>query len=78
MLNPMQILAPAPRHDGRVKDARHDPIHVRFTPESGHVQCNSACPLWANSGHRARFTPNSGIQREPLVAVTVSSRMDWH
>ena len=26
--------------------------HVRFTPESGHVQCNSACPLSANSGHR--------------------------
>ena len=25
--------------------------HVRFTPESGHVQCNSACPLSANSGH---------------------------
>ena len=22
-----------------------------FTPESGHVQCNSACPLCANSGH---------------------------
>ena len=25
--------------------------HVRFTPNSGHVQCNSACPLCANSGH---------------------------
>jgi len=24
--------------------------HVRFTPESGHVQCSSRCPLWANSG----------------------------
>jgi hypothetical protein len=23
--------------------------HVRFTPESGHVQCNQGCPLWANS-----------------------------
>jgi len=23
---------------------------VRFTPESGHVQCNRPCPLWANSG----------------------------
>src|SRR5262245_47666514 len=21
-------------------------------PESGHLQCTSACPLWANSGHR--------------------------
>src|SRR5262245_56853177 len=27
--------------------------HVRFTPESGHVQCNSRCPLWANSGQSA-------------------------
>ena len=25
--------------------------HVRFTPESGHVRCNSGCPLCANSGH---------------------------
>jgi hypothetical protein len=27
--------------------------HVRFTPESGHLQRNSPCLLWANSGHRA-------------------------
>ena len=26
--------------------------HVRFTPNSGHVQCTSRCPLSANSGHR--------------------------
>jgi len=25
--------------------------HVRFTPESRHVQCNSACPLCAKSRH---------------------------
>jgi len=25
--------------------------HVRFTPESGHVQCKPSCLLWANSGH---------------------------
>jgi hypothetical protein len=24
--------------------------HVRFTPNSGHVQCTSLCPLCANSG----------------------------
>src|SRR5262249_45299963 len=24
--------------------------HVRFTPESGHVQCSSSCLLWAISG----------------------------
>ena len=26
--------------------------HVRFTPNSGHVQRTSSFPLWANSGHR--------------------------
>jgi hypothetical protein len=25
--------------------------HVRFTPESGLMQCSNACLLWANSGH---------------------------
>ncbi len=29
-----------------------EPNDVRFTPESGHVQCKSACPLRARSGHR--------------------------
>src|SRR5262245_58255923 len=30
--------------------------HVRFTPDSGHVQCTSECRLWANSGlmHRSK------------------------
>ena len=28
--------------------------HVRFTPESGHVQCTHACPLSAKSGHSNR------------------------
>ena len=30
--------------------------HVRFTLESGHVRCNSGCPLSANSGlvHRSK------------------------
>jgi hypothetical protein len=27
---------------------------VRFTPQSGHAQCTSRCPLSANSGHGAR------------------------
>ncbi|MGB9001794.1 MAG: hypothetical protein WCC43_22175, partial [Pseudolabrys sp.] len=31
--------------------AQVNPLDVRFTPESGHVQCNSACPLCARSGH---------------------------
>ncbi|MFZ0054717.1 MAG: hypothetical protein WAL09_07880, partial [Pseudolabrys sp.] len=33
------------------KTVREGRCDVRFTPESGHVQCNSACPLCANSGH---------------------------
>src|SRR5262249_40317634 len=44
--------------------------HVRFTPKSGHVQCTSACPLWANSGHEGRsklrhkvVSPCNGKQR---------------
>ena len=28
---------------------------VRFTPESGHVRCNSICPLSANSGHQSKL-----------------------
>ena len=33
--------------------------HVRFTPESGHVQCNSVCPLSANSGHSSHSMTSS-------------------
>src|SRR5215510_8275761 len=31
--------------------------HVRFTPESGHVQRTRSCLLWANSGHSRRVRP---------------------
>ena len=33
--------------------------HVRFAPKSGHVQCNSVCPLCAKSGlmHRSKRHP---------------------
>ena len=30
--------------------------HVRFTPESGLLQCTSACPLCAKSRHRATYS----------------------
>src|SRR5262249_54212498 len=53
MLNPRQILAFAPWPDvclGHERTMR-DLSNVRFTPQSGHVQCSSRCPLWANSGH---------------------------
>ena len=36
---------------GSKADIRSAIAHVRFTPESGHVQCISPCPLSANSGH---------------------------
>jgi len=39
--------------------------HVRFTPKSGHVQCNSECPLSANSGH-------PGVLFDNLVAPSDS------
>jgi len=39
----------------RIKSCRESEFsangHVRFAPESGHVQCTSSCLLWANSGH---------------------------
>ena len=38
---------------GSKADIRAAKRHVRFTPKSGHVRCNSACPLCANSGHHA-------------------------
>src|SRR5262245_1958751 len=30
-------------------------LDVRFTPKSGHVQCNDQCLLWAKSGQYVRF-----------------------
>ena len=36
---------------GHKRTCRTAKSHVRFTPESGHVQCTSGCPLCANSGH---------------------------
>jgi hypothetical protein len=33
-------------------------VDVRSYPKSGHVQCNSRCPLCANSGHsKTRYRP---------------------
>src|SRR5262245_3145042 len=34
--------------------------HVRFTPESRHVQCTHACPLWAISGLMRRSKHQGG------------------
>ena len=51
--------------------------HVCFTPNSGHVQCNSACPLCANSGHSdiysitssARASSDDGTVRPRTLAA---------
>jgi hypothetical protein len=36
---------------GSLADMTIFELHVRFTPNGGHLQCTSACPLCANSGH---------------------------
>src|SRR4029450_7356213 len=36
---------------GSKADIRSAKRHVRFTPESRHVQCDRPCRLWAKSGH---------------------------
>ena len=57
------------------------PNDVRLTPESGHVQCNYGCPLWANSGHlleaqtsygkeepRSRYMPRRGASSSNFLS----------
>ena len=54
---------------------------VRFTPESGHVQCNLGCPLCAKSRHQppliARWLmrPVSGTKRSKCVARSLSGNL---
>ena len=36
--------------------------HVRFTPNSGHVQCARPCPLCANSGHSVTHSITSSAR----------------
>src|SRR5262249_51625329 len=48
--------------------------HVRFTPESGHVQRTRLCPLWAISGH---CTIRSPRQRARAKAVEFGGRASW-
>jgi len=44
---PMQKFRDAHGRDGSKADICGATRHVRFTPNSGHVQCSSACLLWA-------------------------------
>jgi hypothetical protein len=46
---------------------------VRFTPESGHVQCNSVCPLCAISGHWS-----SRKQKDRPTAVSPKFNQDFN
>jgi hypothetical protein len=49
-------------------DVRFLVENVRFTPESGHVQCNSACPLCANSGHSLPANTRAASLRAATLA----------
>jgi len=57
--------------------------HVRFTPESGYVQCKRSCLLWARSGHAASnyfavALPRSGICRPGGMAALLSFwKVSW-
>jgi hypothetical protein len=53
------------------------PRDVRFTPESGHVQCTSSCLLWAKSGHPVVVSKRASLvtcfrQRPPMVPVLLT------
>jgi len=47
--------------------------HVRFTPESGHMQCTRPCLLWAISGHATIFSVNL---EKPAVCVALNLGRD--
>ena len=40
---------------GNLSDILRCGSHSALPPKAGHVYCNSACPLCANSGHRPCF-----------------------
>ena len=46
------------------------PIVVRSTPESGHVQCNTPCPLCANSGHCQLYSITSSARSKVDAGIT--------
>ena len=55
--------------------------HVRFSPNSGHVQRTSRCPLSAKSGHRTRFPiASSGCDpsqsHKPMFLIAVGRLWD--
>jgi hypothetical protein len=50
--SPASLKAVANVRFGSKADICGAKAHVRFTPESRHVQRTNGCLLWANSGHR--------------------------
>ena len=44
--------------------------YVRLTPNSGHVRCNSECPLCANSGHQPKFCAVHNRKRDRVQAAS--------
>ena len=69
---------------GSKADIRSAKGDVRFTPESGHVQCKSVCPLSANGGHPrnklhelnkttpgSRFLSAAILQDRPLALICI-------
>ena len=50
--------------------------HVRFTPESGHVQCTRVCPLCANSGHVMGDEPASALRPIWLLGKRSGARQN--
>ena len=47
---------------GNLADILRCGSHVRFTPESRHVQCTRRCLLCANSGHRQTYSITSSAR----------------
>jgi hypothetical protein len=44
---------------------------VRFTPESGHVQCTRPCLLWANSGHCGIYSNTSSARPISVLGMVM-------
>src|SRR5262245_20662586 len=47
--------------------------HVCFTPESGYVQCNGPCLLWANRGHRGPYSNMSSARPMRVLGMVKTS-----
>src|SRR5262245_43693656 len=62
-------------HFGSKADMCGAKRHVRFTPESGHVQRNRACLLRANSGHAACYSITSSARPISVLGTVMPSAL---